>query len=177
MIRKQQMIAIALMTVTFMGFQNCSKVGVNDLASSNEKVSDPIVSTAEDDGGNASLPVDEDDGETAVTPPKEDHGGCDQHGDDDDGGMHAMPNQNCRSLSQIRIKQDDPSEMQTVACLDNPNKSCAVICHRPPGNRKNAHTLVVGSDSAVRAHLAHGDSLGVCAEDRTQPSRVVVCEE
>ncbi len=36
-----------------------------------------------------------------------------------------------------------------------------VICHLPPGNPDNAHTIVVGS-SAVPAHLDHGDYLGEC---------------
>lgn len=36
------------------------------------------------------------------------------------------------------------------------------ICHFPPGNRDNAHTIVVGA-AAVPAHiLLHGDTLGEC---------------
>lgn len=35
------------------------------------------------------------------------------------------------------------------------------ICHVPPGNPANAHTIVVGAP-AVPAHLAHGDSVGAC---------------
>ena len=35
------------------------------------------------------------------------------------------------------------------------------ICHVPPGNPDNAHTITVGAP-AVPAHLAHGDSLGTC---------------
>jgi hypothetical protein len=35
------------------------------------------------------------------------------------------------------------------------------VCHIPPGNPANAHTIHVGAP-AVRAHLAHGDSLGKC---------------
>lgn len=35
------------------------------------------------------------------------------------------------------------------------------ICHRPPGNPDNAHTISVGAP-AVPAHLAHGDTLGPC---------------
>lgn len=37
----------------------------------------------------------------------------------------------------------------------------STLCHRPPGNTSNAHTIVVG-ESAVRAHLAHGDTMGAC---------------
>jgi hypothetical protein len=35
------------------------------------------------------------------------------------------------------------------------------ICHIPPGNPGNAHSITVG-EPAVPAHLAHGDSLGGC---------------
>lgn len=37
------------------------------------------------------------------------------------------------------------------------------ICHSPPGNPSNRHTIKV-SEKAVRAHLAHGDVAGVCNE-------------
>ena len=35
------------------------------------------------------------------------------------------------------------------------------ICHRPPGNPENEHTITVGAP-AVPAHLAHGDDIGEC---------------
>lgn len=37
------------------------------------------------------------------------------------------------------------------------------ICHIPPGNPENAHTISVASTAAVDAHIAHGDSTGACA--------------
>jgi hypothetical protein len=36
-----------------------------------------------------------------------------------------------------------------------------LICHIPPGNPGNAHTIFVSSN-AVPAHLRHGDTLGPC---------------
>lgn len=36
------------------------------------------------------------------------------------------------------------------------------ICHYPPGNPANAHTITV-SLAELPAHLAHGDSLGQCS--------------
>jgi hypothetical protein len=42
------------------------------------------------------------------------------------------------------------------------NKTC--VCHIPPGNPDNAHTICIGAP-AVAAHLAHGDTVGACAVD------------
>lgn len=39
-----------------------------------------------------------------------------------------------------------------------------VICHIPPGNPGNRHTLTVGTN-AVSAHLNHGDHAGPCDDD------------
>ncbi len=36
------------------------------------------------------------------------------------------------------------------------------LCHIPPGNAANAHTLTVGA-SAAQAHYNHGDTPGACA--------------
>jgi hypothetical protein len=37
------------------------------------------------------------------------------------------------------------------------------VCHVPPGNPANAHTIVIGA-SAFDAHFAHGDTLGECEQ-------------
>ena len=36
-----------------------------------------------------------------------------------------------------------------------------IICHRPPGNPDNGHTLII-DEAAVATRLAHGDTLGAC---------------
>ena len=38
------------------------------------------------------------------------------------------------------------------------------LCHLPPGNPENGHTISVGGEAHL-AHLAHGDVLGECADD------------
>ena len=39
-----------------------------------------------------------------------------------------------------------------------------LVCHVPPGNPDAAHTIEV-AESALPAHLAHGDAEGACADD------------
>jgi hypothetical protein len=51
---------------------------------------------------------------------------------------------------------------------DPPHHQKVTICHVPPGNPSNAHTIKVDA-SAVPAHLAHGDSLGECPEPPQPP--------
>ena len=50
------------------------------------------------------------------------------------------------------------------------------VCHIPPGNEGNAHTIEI-SESALSAHLGHGDTLGACPEDNDddddEPSNII----
>lgn len=55
-------------------------------------------------------------------------------------------------------------EPEPVASSDG----STVICHIPPGNPENAHTLTAGA-AAVSAHLGHGDSLGACGSPPPPP--------
>lgn len=53
-----------------------------------------------------------------------------------------------------------------VRCGSNGNK--VTVCHIPPGNPSNAHTICVDAH-AVPAHLAHGCQLGACSGSPTPP--------
>ena len=51
-----------------------------------------------------------------------------------------------------------------VTCFaGNSGNQKVEMCHTPPGNPDNAHTICI-NESAVEAHLAHGCSLGSCDE-------------
>jgi len=55
-----------------------------------------------------------------------------------------------------------------MAALAAP-KPKVTICHIPPGNPGNAHTITVGG-KAADSHIAnHGDTLGPCGEETNQP--------
>lgn len=51
-------------------------------------------------------------------------------------------------------------QVTDVRCGNNGDK--VLVCHVPPGNPANAHTICI-STNAVPAHLAHGCHLGDCA--------------
>ncbi len=50
------------------------------------------------------------------------------------------------------------------------------ICHCPPGNPDNCHTITI-DPAALPAHLAHGDTLGPCDEGDSLPVRTLVKEQ
>ncbi len=63
--------------------------------------------------------------------------------------------------------QDDPSitpDVTVHACASTDTKK-TTICHFPPGNPDNHHTLCVGN-AAVPAHVNnHGDTVGTCPDE------------
>ena len=62
------------------------------------------------------------------------------------------------------IKEFNDSIVVTSSSSSSTDK--VTICHSPPGNPSNAHTITIGSPAA-RAHLANhsGDSEGSCGEE------------
>jgi uncharacterized membrane protein YgcG len=75
----------------------------------------------------------------------------------DEANVDSLPAQTCV-----------PGQADPRACDPTDTKK-TTICHIPPGNPANEHTLCVG-DPAVPAHLAHGDHLGSCCGDATPPA-------
>jgi len=207
---KQPLIFLALMTLTLAGFQNCAKVGVEDLGSSDPVAMGAALDLPPDENDAGNLPDSDDSGPGDVvtsnppiippvitqnppTPPKTPGTGTPSPDKDcDDRDKPPVVKEECRPMNQVRIKDSKGSsddskqkhkashkhEMQTVACLIDPGQSCVLICHRPPGNPSNSHTKLMKSSGSIQAHLAHGDTLGACAETPgARPSDVIVCEE
>jgi len=56
---------------------------------------------------------------------------------------------------------DHPITDSLSTDIGSDEKRHVVVCHVPPGNPENEHSIRV-SINAVHAHLAHGDALGPC---------------
>ena len=55
----------------------------------------------------------------------------------------------------------DPQDQGDRGQANSDEGEKVIICHVPPGNPGNAHTIEVGAPAA-EVHLAHGDFLGAC---------------
>jgi hypothetical protein len=68
-----------------------------------------------------------------------------------------------KDIWEIKIEDDDDDDEEDDEDDDGKNDKIT-ICHIPPGNPGNAHTIRISSN-AKNAHLAHGDTLGECPDD------------
>jgi hypothetical protein len=65
--------------------------------------------------------------------------------------------------SESESSYDTALRIQAAKDSANGNVGKVTICHLPPGNPSHVLILSVGSP-AVKAHLAHGDSIGDCPD-------------
>jgi hypothetical protein len=66
-----------------------------------------------------------------------------------------------RTQAEKNLPDTCQANVSDARACDPANTSKTTVCHIPPGNPANAHTICVGN-AAVPAHLDHGDVLGTC---------------
>ena len=97
---------------------------------------------------------------------------CDESGDHDKSADKSSLSvkSNDKDDDECKGSDDDHDQSKSLSShsfsmsskSDDDDANCKVtICHIPPGNHCNEHTIRVGK-SAVRAHIAHGDYPGAC---------------
>lgn len=79
------------------------------------------------------------------------------------------PSDRDAELAACKIEKDDVGPDANLRACDANNKKKTTICHIPPGNPGNAHTLCVGN-AAVAAHVRHGDVVGPCKAEVACPT-------
>jgi len=82
---------------------------------------------------------------------------------DGQGDTNIIPFMNADNALDVYV-QDDTAVDYMILTVTVPRGEAVTICHIPPGNPSNAHTITVNA-SAVNAHLNHGDTLGECSGD------------
>jgi hypothetical protein len=73
------------------------------------------------------------------------------------------------ALSACHLDDGTVGHDAQIRACDPQDTKKTTICHIPPGNPANAHTLCVGNP-AVPAHISHhGDHVGPCASETPCP--------
>jgi len=93
------------------------------------------------------------------TPESADPGSEFPHEGEEVGGEPSSPSEGWPSLPSSPSSESGPSSPSEGD--GTPRQDAVTLCHVPPGNPANAHTITVGAP-AVKAHLRHGDHLGAC---------------
>jgi hypothetical protein len=76
---------------------------------------------------------------------------------------------NDAALAACHLKDGTVGRDAQLRACDPGDQKKTTICHIPPGNPANAHTLCIGN-AAVPAHLTnHGDYLGICQHETPCP--------
>src|SRR4051812_6910865 len=76
--------------------------------------------------------------------------------------LAACSSTDANSTEQLLTGQGCQVNAPDPRACDPTDTKKTTVCHIPPGNPANAHTICVGNPS-VDAHLDHGDILGTCA--------------
>ena len=63
-----------------------------------------------------------------------------------------------RSLTEFEVEDEEDDENEN-------EKGKVTICHFPPGNPLNAHTISVGQHAAEKHMIKHGDTIGSCPNE------------
>jgi len=86
-----------------------------------------------------------------------------------EGSSDPSTESNVAALKACHLFDGTVDARDKIGACDPGDKHKTTICHIPPGNPANAHTLCVGNP-AVPAHLQnHGDSLGQCQQEQPCP--------
>jgi len=78
--------------------------------------------------------------------------------------IHDIINELKEKYKNKIIEHDHPSTSDFDSYPEDYESKKIEICHVPPGNPDNVHTLSI-SVNAMRAHLAHGDYMDECTEN------------
>lgn len=73
------------------------------------------------------------------------------------------------STVKVTIASIPPLPSTPTPTSTLPEEKKITICHIPPGNPAEKNTITIG-ESALGAHLAHGDTLGECKEESVSTS-------
>lgn len=76
-------------------------------------------------------------------------------------------------ITSLKVEWNASNCAQNLSC-GVPESSKQKVCHTPPGNSENQHTITI-NNSHTADHIAHGDTLGPCVGSENSPAPPIVC--